>query len=567
MEWRLLGDKRRLSETVNELEMETLSDSLCNLLLVAISSQFSSRSAFTFSPHPSAISFSLSVMSLPAAPAGWRDVESSVGCPIASTNLLLCKAPLSETRYKVAPKFAFTPKQLIEGEAALGRRVAFIVEVSVRTEADRSSGVGPTIETSQFYDPITELQPHGVRFVHSKIDLTTTPPASSTSDPTQIPCPITDESIQRFVQLIRGLVAATDRETAQQKKKMEEPKDNAPAASSTSSSVSTASLQPYIYIHDIYGYNLVGFLVACYLVEECGMDVITAVNDVADSRPPGIYISSLFQSLVNRYFPGEQASCAPEDVQPIPIIPDLPRPDFHQLPWTGIAAKPATATATNGVGGDEKANETDGVPGETFKRKARKKPTPAPAPVPILSSTAPASMISTPAPPTSLSSAVASVAGVKRSLDGGVDDSSTKRTKLEPSSKPSLALISTFDAASLRRDHPFLIALRPIQVEKLTPILTSLLPQSDITALRAGANIWSLLTPPPLTSTILSHMLNTSSPGHLPPYSLSWIPRHVPCFMLLQRTDVYLIFSPTDWFQVPQLYFPKRKAPNECVNK
>ena len=244
--------------------------------------------------HPSA--HWMSTATLPVPPAGWREVDPAVGEPISRSCLLLSKAPLSPTRWRLTKDgpAAFSPAVLANTQAAAGRRVAVTVEVSVRTAAEREAGA-MQIQAghSSFFEP-SELS--GTRVMHFRADLASQAAVGGTIDPTKAPCPIEASSIAAFITLLKGLVAACDAEQKQLN-------DTADAAAASSSST---GLTPCIYLHDLYGFNLPGFLVACYLIEECGMDCMSACNDVADSRPPGIYIASLFQALVNRYFAAEQ---------------------------------------------------------------------------------------------------------------------------------------------------------------------------------------------------------------------------------------------------------------------
>jgi hypothetical protein len=174
---------------------------------------------------------------LPPAPLGWRDVDIPVGEPIAGTNLILLKAPIAPSKFIVPPKFAFTPALLIEQQKALGRRPAFLIEVSVRTLGERDAGMKPVLDTSTFYEPLIDLQPHGVKFVHSKIDLVAVPAPATGADPTLAPCPIDADSIKRFVTLLRGLVAETEREK-EKKTAVSDVPSAAAAASSDSNLVS-----------------------------------------------------------------------------------------------------------------------------------------------------------------------------------------------------------------------------------------------------------------------------------------------------------------------------------------
>ncbi|CAH0520010.1 unnamed protein product [Peronospora belbahrii] len=50
------------------------------------------------------------------------------------------------------------------------------------------------------------------------------------------------------------------------------------------------------------GYNLVGFLVVSFLVEECGLNLDAAVNEFAASTPPGLYSRHFLVRLYRKYF-------------------------------------------------------------------------------------------------------------------------------------------------------------------------------------------------------------------------------------------------------------------------
>jgi hypothetical protein len=231
--------------------------------------------------------------SLLAPPAGWTECEPHVGEPIASTNLFQLKAPLSEARYRV-PDGDLTPPRLVSEQRALGRAVRFIVEVSVRDASLTASAYDPdgasrssSVVGSAYYDVDTELAASTpCRHVHLQVHLRKCTPvelAIAGDDPTRQPCPIDDESIRAFVTLIRGLVATTQRESDAEARLAAARAADPPAAAAGSPA---PALPPFIAVHDLYGFNLSGFLLCCYLVEECGFEVMTAVNDLADARPP-----------------------------------------------------------------------------------------------------------------------------------------------------------------------------------------------------------------------------------------------------------------------------------------
>ncbi|CAI5726476.1 unnamed protein product [Hyaloperonospora brassicae] len=50
------------------------------------------------------------------------------------------------------------------------------------------------------------------------------------------------------------------------------------------------------------GYNFVGFLIVSFLVEHCGLNLDTAVEEFAVSTPPGIYSRHYLQRLYRKYF-------------------------------------------------------------------------------------------------------------------------------------------------------------------------------------------------------------------------------------------------------------------------
>jgi hypothetical protein len=51
-----------------------------------------------------------------------------------------------------------------------------------------------------------------------------------------------------------------------------------------------------IGVHDLYGYNYVGYMIVCFLVEELGWSVSAGLNAFRDARPPGIYYCKICRS-------------------------------------------------------------------------------------------------------------------------------------------------------------------------------------------------------------------------------------------------------------------------------
>lgn len=594
--------------------------------------------------------------SLPPPPKGWTDVEEAVGTPIGRTRLILCKAPLSTTRFNVPASRAFTPAMLVQQQRDLGRQIKYVVQVSVRPGA--ASGAGAAAEEcvsdrSEFYDATVELRPHGCQFVHVQVELDpeASAPGVSSLDPRARPCPISARSIEQFVRVLRGIMAATEAaEEHERKKAAAAAAGSSAAAAAASSAPSAAPLPAYVAVHDLYGYNLCGFLLTCFLCEEYGMDIGQAVGDVGDSRPPGIYVAALLQSLLARYNdPDEEAlaggmlaaaaSGAPGNVHIarltcIPLIPELPRPDWHQLPWTWSgtqvqstsSAPAASASVANGPSDPAAAAAALAAPGEEFKRKIRKKAAPAVAPAPSISASPLPSAV---APPSSAAGAAAAAAAAPKrpfaEFAPPADDPANKRAKVaapspipaaaaaassgprspqprfavqppaprspqplfhvQPSAPAPLAAAASSSSSSsngaaaaaasasdlvaqLKRDHPFLVPVRADKLPSLQAVLAQMFPAATAAKFKAGGSgdAYAFLRPPALTGDVLKQMQQGPASSRAP-FMLSWLPHHLPCLMLLLREHVYLIFDQHNWCLVPHMHFPKRKTPQDNVNK
>jgi hypothetical protein len=405
---------------------------------------------------------------LPTPPSGWIDVNEACSTPVGRTRLLLCKTPLSDTRWSVPAARAFTPQIMMQQQRAKGRRVKYLIQLSVKPTA--SAGAVHDADRSPFVDQ-AQLRGSGCSFVNLPVELN--PAASGPDvaklDPRARPCPISENSIRQFITLLRGFLAAIE---------AEEEKANSAASAAGGAAAAAASssqLPAYVAISDVYGYNLPAFLLCCFLVDAYGMDVTRALEEVGDARPPGIYVAALLQALLVRcYEPDEEAmqggmQAAAASGMPgnkaiarltcIPLVPDLPRPDWHQLPWTWSgAATPASATATTiapaGASAAAAALPAGGgcpadlaaaaaaaaaaasatAPGEEFKRKIRKKAPAGPAPVLIAPSV-------TAAAAPSMMAAAPATAGIaaapKRPLPTtSFDDQAAKRAKPTPSAVP-----------------------------------------------------------------------------------------------------------------------------------
>ncbi|EFJ44707.1 hypothetical protein VOLCADRAFT_118653, partial [Volvox carteri f. nagariensis] len=57
----------------------------------------------------------------------------------------------------------------------------------------------------------------------------------------------------------------------------------------------------YIAVHCAYGFNRTGFVVCCYLIECCGLNVEAALSAFAESRPPGVKHEQFRNELHRRY--------------------------------------------------------------------------------------------------------------------------------------------------------------------------------------------------------------------------------------------------------------------------
>jgi len=125
-------------------------------------------------------------------------------------------------------------------------------------------------------------------------------------------------------------------------------------------------------------------------------------------------------------------------------------------------------------------------------------------------------------------------------------------------------------AADVLREHAFLVPVGADKVASLQSTLTQLMPPASVAKYKpatGGSDVFAFLQSPPVTAQVLQHV--TSAPASArAPYLLSWLPQHFPCLLLILRDSVYAVFGPSAdlWFLVPNLSFPKRKAPADRVN-
>ncbi|KAL6765881.1 protein-tyrosine phosphatase-like protein [Haematococcus lacustris] len=59
--------------------------------------------------------------------------------------------------------------------------------------------------------------------------------------------------------------------------------------------------EDFIAVHCAYGFNRTGFVMACYLVQVCGLSVDEALDAFKASRPPGVKHDTFRQELFRRY--------------------------------------------------------------------------------------------------------------------------------------------------------------------------------------------------------------------------------------------------------------------------
>ena len=364
-----------------------------------------------------------------------------MGSSIGRTSIVLSKTPISERMWRVKPDQAFRPEDMVAQQRAQGRHVKYIVQVSSRpvnkaavaqhaasvAQAAASGapppppmllGNGDVSDRSDFYNPATDL-PTSCQFLHVVVDLDPAAfdPAQKLLDPRQRACPVTASSVKRFVGIMRGIMDGVDNEAAKSTNNGAAAPSAAAAAASSSSSAAAASssLVPCVVLHDLYGFNLCGFLLVSFLVECYQLDVFSAINDVADSRPPGIFAPDLFQALVNRYFePDDEAkagaaeaarlSGAPgnkevERLTCLPVMPELPEPDFAELPWfwSGLAAPAPIITVAPAENSSSSSAAAAAPVSEEPKRKIRKKATPAAPPAAAAASSSSSAAAITPA--------------------------------------------------------------------------------------------------------------------------------------------------------------------------
>jgi hypothetical protein len=556
-------------------------------------------------------------ISLLPPPPGWLDVPEA-SAPVGKTRLLLMKSPLSRLKWNVRAAHSFTPQQMLQQQRKEGRRIKYLIQVGVKSATQES-------DRAVFVDP-KELQSDGCTYLQYHVDLN---PAASTSeaaalDPRARPFPITETSVTKFVTLLSGLLTASE---AEEEKESKESHGAAAAASS--------SLPSYIAVCDVYGYNLCGMLLCCFLVDSYGLDVKDALSDIGDARPPGIYVSSLLQALLSRsYEPteeemagGMQAAVASGHagnraiarLTCIPLVPQLPKPDWHQLSWTwnGNATLSAVAAPLALTGANGKPLSTEEIAmaaaasapaGEEFKRKVRKKAVTA-----IASSSTAAAAAAAAAPTAAPTAASSSPSGVSRFPSVGSESPAAKRAKVEtsvaaPSPAASAAAVSSNGSRSrspqpifhvtaaaaassssngaaasslpdaispdqlaaqiqrLRSEHSFLQLVSEERLPPLQAALAQLMPSASVSKFKLHtSSVWNFLHPPLLTAAVLQQVLH-APPASRAPYLLSWLPQHMPCLLLILRESVYAVFHEQLFFLVPHLRFPKRKAPHEFVN-
>ncbi|AKU37503.1 ORF_088L [Scale drop disease virus] len=57
----------------------------------------------------------------------------------------------------------------------------------------------------------------------------------------------------------------------------------------------------HIYVHCTFGFNRTGYMICCYLVERCMMNIHEAITEFARLRPPGIYKQDYIHQLCVKY--------------------------------------------------------------------------------------------------------------------------------------------------------------------------------------------------------------------------------------------------------------------------
>lgn len=599
-----------------------------------------------------------------------------MGDAVGRTSIVLSKTPISERMWRIKTNEAdqpFSPAHMVAQQRAQGRAVKYVVQISTRpinkvavaqaaaaAAAAAASGAAPpppmllgsgdVSDRSDFYAPATDL-PVGCQFVHVVVDLDPAAfdPAQKLLDPRQRACPITASSIKRFVGIMRGIMEGIEND-ATKKPAAAASASSAAAAESSSSSAAAAASSPSlplcVVLHDLYGFNLCGFLLVSFLVECYQLDVFSALNDVADSRPPGIFAPDLFQALVNRYYePDEEAkagaaeaarlSGAPgnkevERLTCLPVMPELPEPEFAELPWfwSGLAAPAPIITVAPPEDSASSAAAPAAPAAEEPKRKIRKKPTPAPAPAAAASSSSAAAMTPAAASDAAWSAAAAAMAAAssapkqpfagfappaaaalpaakKARVDGpqysapvapapsypaaAAAAATSNRSRSPqplfhvpaPSAPVSAAAATASSAAAaapefsastlsqlIQRDHPFLQLVRAEKVSALQAALAQVMPAGSIAKYKAGGSGTDLnaMLRPPPLSLDTLRALHSGPASARAPYLLSWLPAHYACFLWVMRESVYLVFDHALFFLVPHLSFPKRKAPAERIN-
>jgi hypothetical protein len=113
----------------------------------------------------------------------------------------------------------------------------------------------------------------------------------------------------------------------------------------------------YLAVHGLYGYNMCGAMIVCYLVEALDYDPASALTAFAQARAPGIYSRALISDIFERYGgqpPSPIASMTlrhpwipkPKPRPPVPVMtaPTLKRKAAPSVPlFPGTSSAPSNA--------------------------------------------------------------------------------------------------------------------------------------------------------------------------------------------------------------------------------
>jgi hypothetical protein len=373
-------------------------------------------------------------------------------------------------------------------------------------------------------------------------------------------------------------------------------------------------IDSYIAVHDIYGYNVSSYLIACYLVEINDVELNLVYQSVAMSRPPGLYDKQLLTKLYERYeeeFPFD-----------LSIIQKPEWDQFNILTYTNSdGKKPAVitqqATNNNNNNNNNSNNCNNTTNSETTTIKRRKKAA-INSNITAASNSAENNNSNNFSSNNSSNNNTSNLANIsndsriddnKHPLAATIDSAASKAAsedrvkrkqnlsqallaenymdappsavqqpekRLKPESSHSLADNSTKstpsqqDLSSIIRAHNYLVAVKPPHLQRLQNIVIQLSLGADPTQsthktpqeiAQGIAQAFQYTNKAPLTLAQLQIIEQNRED-----YSLTWLPEATSCLLLVLKEGSFLCFEQGAVYHVPALFFPKRKDPLSKVN-